>query len=553
MKEYKVRFLSGSKKDNAFSIELGQALSMGRSNSNTVILTEHDVSKKHCILRYNIMPDGQDDIVLEVISSRITKLDGANISGGAVIRLQPGQKVSLGSEVVFIVQKYDSVKASQASLNEDETTNADDEATDISSDDEATSIEEFPILDGKPDLKAMVSTHSDELSVEGQFEDLDEKPSSKFHESSLHEDSTTHNATSTDTLSMKTRVASLEEIESIKKTYSQRQKRRIILLVLPIILFLFIMLGVYFTKRPESEAEVTWPADLDDSNATTGLVLRGHVGIVFPSTIKYDKEANNIEVYSALGKNRDIPFHIIAKSWDDSASLEINRKDDFKKCLELLQEKDNTISFDSNDGMFFVNTELKDSAGVPLNYVSYTRRLDNDDVFGYLVFFRYQNEKYIGLFEVPLSTQWKTNTYIRNQLPFMFRIADSITVTHWEGTAHYKRSTTAREDLEEARSELVQKAPANWSRIFLCLQSALVKAQKDNLEEEREQGKMLLEKLRQIQTEWYNAQKLAYLYAQNTKSQVTIQQIQSSCESAFTSEFQYTDFRYDLIRRKVWK
>jgi len=565
MKEYKVKFLTGSKKGEEFRIETGQSLSMGRSNTNTVILTEHDVSKKHCILRYDNTSDEQDDIIMEVISSRITKLDGSNLSGGAVIRLQPGQQVALGAEVIFTVQECGSENASHGALDEEETTNAlavetrdvspDEEVTDLSPDDEATSLEDFQIATtDKSKTETKISLKKEDMSIKTPKKELEKKVGSKFRESSLHEESTTFDSTGTYTLSANTRVASIEEIENIKKTYSQKQKRRTVLIVLPAIVFLIAMIVVYFSLRTESEADVTWPADLQDAKATTALRLGKNVGIVFPSTMEYSEEGNKIEVYSAFGKNRDIPFHIIAKSWDDPASLEIDRNEDFKKCLEMLQEKDNTITFDTNDGMFFVNTKLKDSAGVPLNYVSYTRRLDNDDVFGYLVFFRYQNEKYIALFEVPFSTQWKTNYYIRAQLAQMFRIADAITVSHWEGTSHYRRNTTVQDDLEEARMELQQKAPGNWSRIFFCLQSALVKAMNNNQSEELEQGKAMLVKLRQIQTEWYSAQKLSYLYAlKNKEKRETIQQIQASCESAFTPEFQYSDFRYDLIRRKVWK
>ena len=536
MKEYKVLFLTGSKKGEEFPLETGQALSMGRSNTNTVILTEHDVSKKHCILRYDRASDEQGDIIMEVISSRITKLEGSNLSGGAVIRLQPGQKVALGSEVIFTVQECGSEKTSHGALDEEETTSAlaveardvspdeeatdlspDEEATDLSPDDEATSLEDFQIATDKSKTGTKISLKKEDMSIKTSQNDSERKVGSKFRESSLHEESTTFDSTGTYTLSANTRVASIEEIEIIKKTYSQKQKRRTVLIVLPAVVFLVAMIVVYFSLRTESEADVTWPADLQDAKATTALVLRKNVGIVFPSTVKYSVEENNIEVFSAFGKNRDIPFHIIAKSWDDPVSLEIDRNEDFKKCLEMLQEKDNTITFDTNDGMFFVNTELKDSAGVPLNYVSYTRRLDNDDVFGYLVFFRYQNEKYIALFEVPFSTQWKTNYYIRTQLAQMFRIANSITASHWEGTSHYRRNTTVQGDLEEARMELLQKAPGNWSRIFFCLQSALVKAMQNNQREELEQGKAMLVKLRQIQTEWYSAQKLSYLYALNNK------------------------------------
>ena len=282
-------------------------------------------------------------------------------------------------------------------------------------------------------------------------------------------------------------------------------------------------------------------------------MLRKKVGIVFPSTVKYSQDGNNIEVFSQFGKNRDIPLHIIAKSWDDKSSLELDRSEDFSKCLDMLQEKDNTLNFDSNDRLIFVNKDFKDSSGVPLNYISYTRRVENDDYFGYLVFFRYQYEKYICLIEVPMALQWRASYYIRSQVPNMFRIANPITKAYWEGNGNYRRETSIQDDIEEARIALLQKSPVSWPRINLCIKSALIKSCKQGKKEELEQAKLLLLKLRQMQTEWYNAQKLAYLYAKNNGDKNTMRIIQSNCESAFTADFQYSDYRYDLIRRKVWK
>jgi hypothetical protein len=573
MKEYKVKFISGSKKDEEFPIEIGQSLTIGRSNTNTVILTEHDVSKKHCILRYDRTSDGEGDIIMEVISSRITKLDGNNLSGGTVIRLQPGQEVSLGIAVVFTIQECDLAPESQKVMNDDETTNAsncelvdishDHEETGISPDDEVTSLEDASIID-KTNVKPVGTTGKEETSNVDFLEYEDKTSVNKFRESSLYDNSSTHLVTGTDTFSMKTRAASLEEIENIKKTYSRKKKRKTIMMVLSVLLFCVSMGAMYFSKKSERESEITWPAKLSNSKAKTCYKMREKVGIVFPSTIiNHDLEGNKIVVDSAFGKNRDIPFRIIVESWDDPASLEIDRNDDFKKYLEMKEEeeekKEGKITYDSNKGMFFVNNWIKDSAGVPLSYVSYTRRLAKDDffgddeVFGYLVFFRYRNEKYIACYEVPGVRKEEASFYLRFQLADMFKISHSIIAGYWEGTSNYRKNTTLNDDLKEADKELSKTTPANWARIRLCLQSALVKAMKNKQTEKVEEAETKLKKFHQIQAEWYNAQKLAYLYALNHGKKDTMQQIQSDCESAFTSEFQYSDFRYELIRRKVWK
>ena len=63
----------------------------------------------------------------------------------------------------------------------------------------------------------------------------------------------------------------------------------------------------------------------------------------------------------------------------------------------------------------------------------------------------------------------------------------------------------------------------------------------------------MLIKLREQQTVWYNSQKLAYQFAEKNKDVRTMLSIQSMCDSIFSAEFQQSDYRYDLIKRKDWK
>ena len=63
----------------------------------------------------------------------------------------------------------------------------------------------------------------------------------------------------------------------------------------------------------------------------------------------------------------------------------------------------------------------------------------------------------------------------------------------------------------------------------------------------------MLIRLRRLQTDWYNTQRLAWQYAFQNEDRGTMNSIQAMGESVFSSEFQYSDFRYDLIKRKDWK
>ena len=527
MKHVQIRFLSGSRKELICPIEKGKALSIGRSRSNTIVLTEPDVSARHCILRKEA---GTEDnvVLLEVLSSRITKLEDTPLCIGDKKNLTNGQRITMGDDVVFRFEEVES---------------------DVEESDDIPTLSNLPADSPKNDPEKTIPP----VPESSPAVPLPDSGGTNNTTSVPNDTGSAQPDENFETQAIRTRIASADEIEEIKKSFQNRQRKKGFLIASAVTLFLVLTLGCYFYFRPETETQVSWPADLKDPKATTALVLRSNVGIVFPSTVGYSTKKDQIEVFSALGKNREIPLHILAKSWDDPASLELDRDAAFRKCVSMLQEKDNSLNVDSNRERIFVNTGLKDSAGVPLNFVSYTRRVENDDVFGYLIFFRYHQEQYIALMEVPVSTQWKTSFYLKSQIPNMFRISNAITPGYWEGCSNYRKKSSIRDDLEEARIALMQRSPASWSRIFLCVRSALIKAQKQKRPPELEQAKRLLLKLRQLQAEWYSAQKLAYLYAENNQGKHTREIIQSNCESAFTAEFQNSDYRYDLIRRKVWK
>ena len=97
--------------------------------------------------------------------------------------------------------------------------------------------------------------------------------------------------------------------------------------------------------------------------------------------------------------------------------------------------------------------------------------------------------------------------------------------------------------------------PVYWGRIHYLLLSALIKsakAEKPDQDQVSEALNMLI-RLRRVQTTWYNTQRLAWQYAFQNEDQATMNSIQAMGESVFSSEFQYSDYRYDLIKRKDWK
>lgn len=515
MKNWQIRFVGGSCTGKIVPVRVNEPVNIGRSRSNSVVLTEPDVSARHCILKAET--DGS--VSLEILSSRVTKVDEQTVNISDRVSLHAGQTVFMGKVAAFILEQFD---------NDDMATQTQENsfapAGRKSENSSATVQTDAPIASSAP-----LKDSWDERTVTGK--EVDENK----------------------TVADATRLASPEEISELKQKYQSKRILKSIVIGVAVLLFFGISGALFFWLRADRESQVVWPEDLKTKKARSALVLRSNVGLVFPSTENYKVSANSIEVNSAFGKKRDIPLHMLAVAWDDPEGLSLSRAEAFHRCMKQMLEKDASLNFDQNEESMFVNTDMKDSAGVLLNYVSYSRRLGNDDVFGYMVYFRYQIQNVFCLIEVPMATQWKTGYYLKSQMPYMFRIANTVTVGHWEGSSDYRKESTVRKDLEDARQALLQKSPGVWSYVSMCVRSALIKSWMANDKAGLDSAKILLLKLRKVQSEWYNTQKLAYLYAKNNGDKNTMQNIQSQCEAAFPCEFQDIDYRYDLLRRKVWK
>ena len=249
---------------------------------------------------------------------------------------------------------------------------------------------------------------------------------------------------------------------------------------------------------------------------------------------------------------RDVPLHIVVKSWKDKEGLKKDRSEAFEEWLATMRQKNPDMNFNGTGRVTFIN--ITRGAGVPITVESYTRRVDNDDYFGFAGYLRCADNVHVTLVEVPLIEQWRAEALLRDRLcGFFILYAVGSTADWWEGTSRYREGTSIEEDLEEAARYLRRESPAFWEKIHHLTKSALVKAAYEGNEDSQAKALELLKRLRTAQAGWYNTQKLAYQYAEKNEKKYTKQSIQAMCESIFTSEFKEDDFRYDYIRRKIWE
>jgi len=237
---------------------------------------------------------------------------------------------------------------------------------------------------------------------------------------------------------------------------------------------------------------------------------------------------------------------------EDNATLTQSRDEAFHAWMKQ-QKEEEVGGMDFGTLQEYVFTCQNSGSGVPFNRVSYRRRIDNEDYFGYAVYFRYENRIHTILIEVPLAAQWRSNMFFRNYLDSMVIFAARRAPEYWEGTSDYEPKSTIEQDFNEVKIYQKRKSPVYWEKIHYNLISVLIKAKQKNDTRSLELAKSMLAKLRAEQREWYNTQKLAYQLAYKNGRKGTMQSIQATASSIFTPEFQQSDYRYELIKRKDWK
>lgn len=553
MTQLRISFTEGDNKGENYPLLPEQVVSVGRSHSNTIRLAAPDVSGKHLIIR----TDKGGNINMEILSSRTTVVNGKNAKIGDILRLAAGSTVQLGNNTVFVIDEDggDDVMKTQIPSDDDQKTalptpgwnnDSDTEKTTMRSMDTATVVGKAPAAAKAPAKKAPPAAGN---TIVGQT--MVGSTIIQSGNSTVASDS----AVSEETVAFQTRVASDDEMDKIKQSIKFKQRKKIVLIALPLFLFFAIAVFLYFYLKPTAEEFVTWPADSNGEFLNEYKQIAPYLAIVYPNvpgcTVAGDD--SNAEINTRIGKLRDVRLHIIAKSVKDPATLEMDHQAAFEKWMNDLQEQEVTLTFGGDRTTLFLNTTK--GAGVPMTYITYTRRVENDDFWGYALFLRNQDNIHSVMIEVETGDQWRSEPFMRAQATGMVIYAFQRTEEHWEGTSSYRRETPVAEDLREAASFMDREAPVYWGRIHYLILSALIKSAKSEKPDEGQMGDAvnMLIRLRRAQTTWYNTQRLAWQYAFQNEDRETMNSIQAMGESVFSSEFQYSDFRYDLIKRKDWK
>ena len=351
---------------------------------------------------------------------------------------------------------------------------------------------------------------------------------------------------------MRTRLASIEEMNLLRHADRKRSTGRLFKTILGSICALVLLVVLYSLKASPGEANLTWPVDSAGKvlGAFTDPGNGGHnsggFSLAFPSIkgkTTIEQRQDLIIINTRCGRDGSVPLRIFFVQKQDGAFLTRDRKDVFAGMLGELQQKNRHWNLAQISDVFFIGSEN----GLPCLSVAYRREADGKSWYGEALFFRTGDRAFLRLAEVPAEERARAQNFISGT-PFL-KFSIIYLHGHWEGNGDYKFDGNTDVMMDEVSRHLSKQAPFEWARTYLLLQNVLMESTRTRNATLEADALMQLRRLRGMQTVWYNAQKIQYDTARLYHDKRQENAILELSKTVFSSP---DDLRYFTLRRNIW-
>ncbi len=487
---YKIRFLTGELAGRVFAVRNSGTL-IGRRRDADIRPGGTDIGAEHITL----LPQTDRGVLLHVHGNESARVNGEEVIGEGDVLLTPGADVSIGKELTFVLEEDDSPVDM-------------DSAMVVSSGDQEEATEE--------------------LSGETASEESDSKRSNEAD---------------------CTRYASAAELEELRKFNRSRRWRRRIVLIGGFALFLLIIGGAYVISELQLENPVTWPGEVsgvyDDGEFRMEIEPDGKCLVYYPKTpVTVTKsEGNNHEIMTALGKNMDVPFHLVFTVSTVQDGFRTTRRKSFDEWRKRVSEQEGFAFLEEPKQEFYRPTE----SGFPYYQLSYTRQDKNFRWQGYASYMRYQDKELVLLREVPANHFWRSDRVLRSYGAFV--VSPAMVDHYWE-IPEVRMTEDSTRLLQRASFELRKNiAAAVWDDVDLMLRTLLCRAYETRDPVLIAAVVPLWRGFREKQQVWYSQCCLAFQTYQRAGNFEGMNRIINECLRRFPSP---DDHRHVKIMKNIW-
>ena len=487
----------------------------GRSHTADIHLTAPDISGKH--LRIEVMPDS---VFAENLSSHGTLRGGSQLIGRTELKDGDVLGISKSTELRFEIRETVVRDASETET----------------------------VIPGSavPEPAKREDRDSTRIPVPPVPEAKKTEP-----ESASEPEDANPEVPKTDV--MHTRLASLEEMNLLRNVDRKRATGKIFKYILGVALFVIVLVLLYSLRAAPKEANLSWPVGSDGyelgefADPGNGGHKAGEFSLAFPSIkgkTKVERKNRNISITTRFGKDASVPLRIFFVEKRSDAFLTQDRKAVFASMIADLQKDNRHWNLAQISDVFFIGS----GNGLPCLNCEYRREADGKSWYGDILFFRTGNRAYVRLAETLVSERARGQNFISGT-PFL-KFAPQYLQKHWEGYPGWKSGTHPDVMLDEVSRHLSKQAPFEWGRTYLLLQNILIESLHTGNRKLEKTALNQLQRLRSMQSIWYNSQKIQYQTAHLNNDRHQENAILELCKTVFSSP---DDLRYFTLRRNVWE
>ena len=348
----------------------------------------------------------------------------------------------------------------------------------------------------------------------------------------------------------KTRYASEEELDDLRRFSQKQTSRRKFTFAFAVILLLAVIGGGFLYSELELENPVTWPGevtgDFNDGEFRIELPPKGNFLIYYPecSKTQVEKTETNCEVMTLLGKHLDVVFHLKLVVNDVPDGFVVSRKDSFSDWKKDAEENHGyTFLKLPEDKFYSIST-----CGIPYQTMGYKRN-DNDFQWqGFVSYLRYHDKEIIFTREVPVQHYWRAEKVLTNYGCFV--ASPDAANSYWEIPETIPEGVSKTELYRTLLSKMmVNVAITDWTEIKQKFALLLSLAGKANDEEMMEDALGLLQDFRERQALWYAQACLAYQHYEQSENWLMMRDVVNICLSKFPSP---DDYRHLRIMQNIW-
>lgn len=543
----KITVMGEDGRERAMSFDLSKPVLVGRTHLADVRLTEADVSGRH----FEFV-GGASGCEARVLSRNGMVVDGKVYETGVTVPLSSGSVIAVGSKA--------RIRVDGLPLPDSPSEPAEDSGffggSQVSAETPSRSKSKFQVSEVTSDASNPFANADETAPVSPAFgggaspEQPDDAGGDDCETFTGVDESLTGGGDG-ETLEMKTRIGSLEEIVERKRQLDRTKTLRRVRITALLTVFSLGLAGVWLYLGWGSHGvDVRGPflpnGDYDESE----VVLKNEdnadeIVLIYPRNddmkVSISSDSNTVEVSTFFGPRSDVPYHLEFLRWNDRSDLMRSLEESFERWMA--EETASGYVFETHGGGrpagdFFENVfsgfcDIKTQRGVRFVRAEYTRSRGRELWRGICVYFRKGDRIYLLKSEIP-DMFWKiASTRITQELHM--GLCEAFSDDHWDSPGRLGVLNDSVSDYElmlRIKRELSADRVASWHDLAAYIDTLLVRSWGVKPRIQKEAVSFFMS-MQANMIRFYNERLLAYSTARANGDEKRMKSIFIDCKTAF--------------------